>query len=271
MGALIFGGAYTLGSVYPPTLIELISPRPAPAAPLEGSPEAKAKQQEIEAALWALPQVQARLKTAHGPRPDSVPVEFRGPFHDDTLQVPEDWTHYIVRPYFHVPPHVRQHSLTAGLLQGPGRMTTPPIVLVRSDEQETEIYFHVGRSLCGHDGIVHGGLLATILDEAMARVAVMNLDARVAVTANLTINYRAPTRADQFIVVKTRLVSAKGRKVEVSARIEDLDGVLLADGSSLFIQPKYAHLLQGHLTNKVLGIPDEIPQKKGAARAAPVQ
>jgi acyl-CoA thioesterase FadM len=58
----------------------------------------------------------------------------------------------------------------------------------------------------------------------------MNLDTRVGVTANLTINYRAPTRADQFIVIKTRLVSAKGRKVEVSARIEDLNGVLLADG-----------------------------------------
>lgn len=58
----------------------------------------------------------------------------------------------------------------------------------------------------------------------------MNLEARVGVTANLTINYRAPTRADQFIVIKTRLVSVKGRKVEVSARIEDLDGLLLADG-----------------------------------------
>jgi acyl-coenzyme A thioesterase PaaI-like protein len=120
-----------------------------------------------------------------------------------------------------------------------------------------ESYLHVGRSLCGHDGVIHGGLLATILDEAMGRVvrgphlhfphtflpnnkyiplgrcypqAVMNLDARIGVTANLTINYRAPTRADQFIVIKTRLVSAKGRKVEVSARIEDLDGRLLADG-----------------------------------------
>ena len=58
----------------------------------------------------------------------------------------------------------------------------------------------------------------------------MNLEARVGVTANLNINYRAPTRADQFIVIKTRLVSVKGRKVEVSARIEDLDGLLLADG-----------------------------------------
>ena len=60
--------------------------------------------------------------------------------------------------------------------------------------------------------------------------AFMNLEARIGVTANLTINYRAPTRADQFIVIKTRLVNVKGRKVEVSARIEDLDGLLLADG-----------------------------------------
>jgi acyl-CoA thioesterase FadM len=60
--------------------------------------------------------------------------------------------------------------------------------------------------------------------------AIMNLEGRVGVTANLTINYRAPTRADQFIVIKTRLVGVKGRKVEVSARIEDLDGLLLAEG-----------------------------------------
>ena len=49
-------------------------------------------------------------------------------------------------------------------------MITPPLALVRSDEQETETYLHVGRGLCGHDGIIHGGLLATILDEAMGRV-----------------------------------------------------------------------------------------------------
>jgi len=69
-----------------------------------------------------------------------------------------------------VPPHIKQHSLTAGILQGPGRMITPPLVFVRSDAQEMESYLHLGRSVCGHDGIVHGGLLATILDEAMGHV-----------------------------------------------------------------------------------------------------
>jgi len=49
-------------------------------------------------------------------------------------------------------------------------MITPPLAFVRRDEQDMETYVHVGRSLCGHDGIIHGGLLATILDEAMARI-----------------------------------------------------------------------------------------------------
>ncbi|KAH9077409.1 hypothetical protein EDB83DRAFT_1706084 [Lactarius deliciosus] len=32
--------------------------------------------------------------------------------------------------------------------------------------QKGFIVVHVGRGLCGHDGLVHGGLLATLLDEA---------------------------------------------------------------------------------------------------------
>jgi hypothetical protein len=29
---------------------------------------------------------------------------------------------------------------------------------------------HLGKALCGHDGIIHGGLLATLLDEVLALV-----------------------------------------------------------------------------------------------------
>ena len=70
-------------------------------------------------------------------------------------------------------------------------------------------------------------------------------------TANLSINYRAPTRADQvaslylflgsrtqiysitlqFIVLRVHLLEAKGRKARVSATIEDLDGNVLLDAS----------------------------------------
>ena len=48
-------------------------------------------------------------------------------------------------------------------------------------------------------------------------------------TANLNINYKAPTRADQFIVIKVRLDEAQGRKSRVSGVVEDMAGTVLAE------------------------------------------
>jgi len=33
----------------------------------------------------------------------------------------------------------------------------------------SSVVVHLGRALCGHDGIIHGGLLATVFDESLAR------------------------------------------------------------------------------------------------------
>ena len=33
----------------------------------------------------------------------------------------------------------------------------------------TAAVIHLGRALCGHDGIIHGGLIATVFDESLAR------------------------------------------------------------------------------------------------------
>ena len=73
----------------------------------------------------------------------------------------------------------------------------------------------------------------------------MNLPEKVGVTATLTIDYKAPTKADQvcnsfnyypvliinspqFVVVRCRLVELKGRKAVVEGQVEDLNGVILA-------------------------------------------
>lgn len=47
--------------------------------------------------------------------------------------------------------------------------------------------------------------------------------------ANLNINYRLPTRADQFVAIYTKLVEKKGRKVVVNAEMKNLAGETLAD------------------------------------------
>jgi acyl-CoA thioesterase FadM len=52
---------------------------------------------------------------------------------------------------------------------------------------------------------------------------------KVAVTAKLAVNYRAPTKADQFICIRTRIVEQNGRKMKVAATVEDMDGTVLCE------------------------------------------
>ena len=144
--------AYTVGSLYPPDLATLISPRVAPPPPLLGTPEAKAHTEALEDQLQNLPLLEALRN-----REDR-----------------QEW--YESRPYTNLPDEVRVNNLTAGALSGPGKLAVRPLIRVKNDESEALGFIHLGRSLCGHDGIVHGGLMATLLDESMGRVVSTEAD-----------------------------------------------------------------------------------------------
>jgi len=211
-------------------------PRAAPGPPADPtSPESLAYVESLEAKLQSLPLLKSLRE-----QPDA-----------------DDW--YETRPHSHMPEERRVNNLTAGALRGPGKLALRPLARCKKDESEACLFIHVGRGLCGHDGIIHGGLLATLLDESLARNAIINLPAKVGVTAKLALSYRAPTRADQFIVIKTKLVEHKGRKAVVSGRIEDLDGTLLVEADATFIQPRYAELLNADALRKQMGEPKEDP------------
>lgn len=139
-------GAYTIGAIYPPTTISILFPHPAPGPPADpNSAESIAYTEALEAKLQNLPELQ-RLREA----PDA-----------------NDW--YEARPYQNFPEERRVNNLTAGALRGPGKLACIPLIRAKKDESESIVFIHVGRGLCGHDGIVHGGLLATLLDETLAR------------------------------------------------------------------------------------------------------
>ncbi|MCJ1271559.1 hypothetical protein MMC22_011461 [Lobaria immixta] len=156
------------------------------------------------------------------------------------------------RPYLRIPEIQRKHSLTAGTLMGPGRVPVPPLAFVEEGKKLVSIAY-LSTDLCGHVGMVHGGMLATMLDEGMARCCFAALPNKIGFTASLTVNYRAPSPAGSFVVLKAEVVKAEGRKAWVKGRIELLgDGIepgkLLADGESLFIEPKYAKAMPKLLT-----------------------
>lgn len=222
--------AATLGAIYPPPPVSILYPRAAPAPPTDpSSPESIQYTEDLEAKLQALPYLN-KLRNS----PDA-----------------EEW--YEARPYQGYPEERRVNHFTIGALRGPGKLTLYPLIRAKKDESEAVVIVHLGRGLCGHDGIIHGGLLATLLDESLARIAIINLPEKVGVTAKLSLNYRAPTMADQFVVIRTRLEEVNGRKAMVSGRVEDLKGTLLVEASAMFVQPRYAKLLHNPQILKAMG------------------
>ena len=151
------------------------------------------------------------------------------------------------RPHLKLPASQRAHNLTGGLLQGSGMLTVPPLAFADAEGRRYTQVLHIGTDLCGHPGIVHGGLLATLLDEALGRCCFAALPGNVGVTANLNINYRAPLKAGSYVVITTTTTKTEGRKAWVEGRIETLvdesEGekpVLIVEGDALFVSPKAA-------------------------------
>ena len=86
----------------------------------------------------------------------------------------------------------------------------------------------------GPPGYLHGGIIATLLDEAMSK----SIRARglTAMTRQMEINYLRPVHSEAPIRVEGRLVRSEGRKHWSEARIIDARGHALADAKGLFIE-----------------------------------
>ncbi|TRX98706.1 hypothetical protein FHL15_000048 [Xylaria flabelliformis] len=149
------------------------------------------------------------------------------------------------RPHMKIPEGYRSHHLTGGALSGSGRIVVPPVVFADEIGESMIAISYLGNELCGHPGIVHGGLLATMLDEGLARCCFAALPNKMGMTANLNVNYRAPARADSYVVLRATTTKVEGRKAWVEGRIETLVGegetpIVLAEATALFVSPKQA-------------------------------
>lgn len=128
---------------------------------------------------------------------------------------------------------------------GKDKIVVPPVSWNEEGGKSMVSILYIGTDLCGHQGIVHGGLLATILDEGLARCCFPALPNKIAMTANLNINYRAPAPTDSFVVLRAKTTNVEGRKAWVEGHIETLveEGekpTVLVEASALFIEPRQA-------------------------------
>ncbi|KAI9902270.1 hypothetical protein N3K66_004087 [Trichothecium roseum] len=136
--------------------------------------------------------------------------------------------------------HVGDH-LTTTTLAGPGAIFPPPFVYKDDTEGALLAFYYLGRKLSGHNGLVHGGVSATLLDECMGRATFPRLTGKIAVTANLQVDYRAPIKVDSVVLVRANVTECEGRKVWVRGVIEDAEeGTVFVEAKGLFIEPKWS-------------------------------
>jgi uncharacterized protein (TIGR00369 family) len=94
--------------------------------------------------------------------------------------------------------------------------------------------FVLGEPYQGGGGMAHGGIIATLLDEAMGKVCRFR-EVR-AVTAELTVQYLKPVSVkDEIIVEGWEETERKGRNLFHVGEIRNLAGDVLVRGKARFV------------------------------------
>ena len=86
----------------------------------------------------------------------------------------------------------------------------------------------------GWQRMTHGGLLATLLDEAMAHACISGEGP--AVTVELSVRFLKPVEVGQSVTIRGEVREVKGRVLEAQGEVLDAGGEAVARGSGRFLK-----------------------------------
>ena len=97
---------------------------------------------------------------------------------------------------------------------------------------------NLDRRFQGWRGILHGGIISTILDEGFAHACGGSIreGADAAVTAEMTVRFRKPVKIGQTIVLEGRVTGANGRLITCTSTLSDEAGAVLAEATGKLIR-----------------------------------
>lgn len=106
------------------------------------------------------------------------------------------------------------------------------------EEGEIRAAVTVDPSFNGYPGVVHGGILAALLDETAGRTLLMRGDFEdLMVTAKLEVAYRRPTPTGTPLLVVGRLVRRGEARAEAQAEVRLSDGTVTARARVMLARP----------------------------------
>jgi uncharacterized protein (TIGR00369 family) len=103
------------------------------------------------------------------------------------------------------------------------------------------------REMEGYQGIVHGGLVSTVLDEAMAKV--VDASGAEALTAELRVRFRKRVSSGSPVHVRGWIESRNKRVINTEAALTGVDGVELAHAWAVFLalKPERSQIVEKEL------------------------
>jgi len=117
------------------------------------------------------------------------------------------------------------------------------LVFERGDgvvEAETTL----GHAFAGYDGLVHGGIVSTLLDEAMGW-AILELAGRYAVTRSLVVDFRRPVLVDRPLKIQARVTGEEADgALRVESAVSDGRGRLLASAVGIWVPVRTTRIRQ---------------------------
>lgn len=122
------------------------------------------------------------------------------------------------------------HCFVCGELNVSGLRVRP---LIDVPIQSASMRLAIPRAFQGWQGMAHGGILATLLDECCAYAA-KSLVAHV-VTAEITVNYKKPVPIETELLVFATVVNRRRKIIEVQGRIEIAGEVYAEASAKMFI------------------------------------
>ena len=99
----------------------------------------------------------------------------------------------------------------------------------------------ISDSFCGFDGMVHGGIISTLMDEAAA-YALFARHGKLGVTREMSSRFLKPVSTGRQLRVVARVESFAPSGAEVSMGIHDAAGELLAEGRSSWAFPRLSRI-----------------------------
>lgn len=103
--------------------------------------------------------------------------------------------------------------------------------------------FRIGPQYQGATGFVHGGIIATMLDEVMAKVS--RFRGIQAVTAELAVEYLRPVPVDEDLIAEGYEMKRDGRNLHYAGEIRNASGAVLARSRGRFVEVDMARFRAG--------------------------